>query len=103
MMRVELRKKYYNGEQVKEVIEEFVTEYDDILGALNRFASMETDDVRPVVHGKWELAEDGWYCSVCELYPPFDCDPEEKGIPFCPYCGADMREVENDEGSDTTE
>lgn len=41
--------------------------------------------------GKWELAEDGWYCSVCELYPPFDCDPEEKGIPYCPNCGADMR------------
>lgn len=41
--------------------------------------------------GRWELAEDGWYCSSCELYPPFDCDPEEKGIPFCPYCGAEMR------------
>lgn len=41
--------------------------------------------------GKWVLWEDGWYCSACELYPPFDCDPEEKGIPYCPYCGADMR------------
>lgn len=29
MLRVELRKKYYNGEQVKEVLEEFVTEYDE--------------------------------------------------------------------------
>lgn len=45
--------------------------------------------------GKWELAEDGWYCSSCELYPPFDCDPEEKGIPFCPWCGADMRGEED--------
>ena len=44
----------------------------------------------PVRHGKWELAEDGWYCSACELYPPFDCDPEEKGIPYCPNCGARM-------------
>lgn len=43
-------------------------------------------------HGKWELAEDGWYCSACELYPPFDCDPEEKGIPYCPNCGARMDE-----------
>lgn len=42
--------------------------------------------------GKWLLAEDGWYCSVCELYVPFDCDPEEKGIPYCPYCGAKMTE-----------
>ena len=40
--------------------------------------------------GKWMLAEDGWYCSVCELYPPFDCDPEEKGIPYCPNCSAEM-------------
>jgi hypothetical protein len=49
-----------------------------------------TVDAEPVRHGKWELAEDGWYCSACELYPPFDCDPEEKGIPYCPYCGARM-------------
>ena len=40
--------------------------------------------------GKRMLAEDGWYCSACELYPPFDCDPEEKGIPYCPHCGAKM-------------
>ena len=40
--------------------------------------------------GKWELAEDGWYCTSCEIYPPFDCDPEEKGIPYCPNCGARM-------------
>lgn len=46
--------------------------------------------------GKWELAEDGWYCTACELYPPFDCDPEEKGIPFCPNCGADMRGEEDE-------
>lgn len=49
------------------------------------------NDAVPVRHGKWELAKDGWYCSACELYPPFDCDPEEKGIPYCPNCGADMR------------
>lgn len=40
--------------------------------------------------GHWRLYEDGWYCSNCELYPPFDCDPEEKGIPYCPNCGARM-------------
>ena len=42
--------------------------------------------------GRWMLAEDGWYCSACELYPPFDCDPEEKGIPYCPNCGAKMED-----------
>lgn len=45
--------------------------------------------------GRWMLHEDGWYCSVCELYPSFDCDPEEKGIPYCPNCGAKMFEEES--------
>lgn len=53
--------------------------------------SLPPADVRPVVRGRWELAEDGWYCTACKLYPPFDCDPEEKGVPFCPWCAADMR------------
>ena len=54
--------------------------------------AMPTVEAVPVRHGKWELAKDGWYCSACELYPPFDCDPEEKGIPYCPNCGARMDE-----------
>lgn len=48
-----------------------------------------TVEAEPVA--EWQLAEDGWYCSKCEMYPPFDCDPEEKGIPYCPWCGARMR------------
>lgn len=50
----------------------------------------ETADVAPVIHAHWELYEDGWYCTNCELYAPFDCDPEEKGVPYCPNCGAKM-------------
>lgn len=46
--------------------------------------------IDPVKHGKWKLAKDGWYCSVCGLNPPFDCDPEENEIPFCSNCGARM-------------
>ena len=61
---------------------------ESLLVALN---NTPTIDAEPLRHGKWELAEDGWYCSACKLYPPFDCDPEEKGIPYCPNCGADMR------------
>jgi len=49
-------------------------------------------NVAPVIHAHWELYEDGWYCTNCELYAPFDCDPEEKGIPYCPNCGAKMDE-----------
>ena len=62
---------------------------ESLLVALN---NMPTIDAEPVRHGKWELAEDGWYCSACEMYPPFDCDPEEKGIPYCPNCGCRMDE-----------
>ena len=53
-------------------------------------SNQPTADVAPVVHGKWILAEDGWYCSACKLYPNFDYDPEEKGIQYCPNCGAKM-------------
>ena len=58
--------------------------------------SMPTADVRENVRGKWELAEDGWFCTACEMYAPIDCDPEEKGIPFCPWCGASMWKGEKD-------
>jgi hypothetical protein len=62
------------------------------VGIMQVIAQQPTVDAEPVRHGKWELAEDGWYCSACEMYPPFDCDPEEKGIPYCPNCGARMDE-----------
>ena len=60
--------------------------------AIREVAVFDTEDVTPVVHAHWELYEDGWYCTNCELYAPFDCDPEEKGIPYCPNCGAKMDE-----------
>ena len=55
-------------------------------------------DVRENVHAHWELDEDGWHCSACKLYPPFNCDPEEKGIRFCPCCGAQMDERRRENG-----
>ena len=59
-----------------------------IMKAKSELQVLPAADVRPVVRGRWELAKDGWYCTACELYPPFDCDPEEKGIPYCPNCGS---------------
>ena len=45
-------------------------------------------DVRPVVHGEWWPAKDGYYghvmCSACHKIESHDTD-------FCPNCGADMR------------
>ena len=47
-------------------------------------------DVRPVVRGEWVEYDDDYgalCCSVCEKDAP-----EDTRWPFCPYCGADMRE-----------
>lgn len=54
-------------------------------------------DVRPVVHGEWEVIRDpygkieGWICK---------CGSESRiKSDFCPYCGADMRgEKERNDG-----
>ena len=45
-------------------------------------------DVHPVKHGKWIGRNQKWHCSRC------DC-PAPKGYryDFCPYCGADMRQI----------
>lgn len=61
-----------------------------VLGLLD---SKPPADVRPVRRGRWKRTRLEWYCTNCELYPPFplDYDPEEKGVPYCQWCGADMR------------
>lgn len=52
--------------------------------------SLPPADVRPVVHGHWIDYDDdygAYSCSVCG-----ENAPEDTEWPFCPYCGADMRE-----------
>lgn len=47
-------------------------------------------DVRPVVHGEWVEYDDDYgalCCSVCEKDAP-----DDTRWPFCPHCGADMRD-----------
>lgn len=47
-------------------------------------------DVRPVVRGRWLDYDDdygAYSCSVCEQDAPDDTK-----WPYCPHCGADMRE-----------
>ena len=46
-------------------------------------------DVRPVVWGRWIDTDNyyqRWKCSVC------GCHTRDARPPFCPNCGADMRE-----------
>jgi hypothetical protein len=55
-------------------------------------------DVVPVVHGRWEHLEDGWFdlwrCSACgdEWFFEYDPRDEETLVKFCPNCGCRMNE-----------
>ena len=67
----------------------------DMYRRLKRFPAA---DVRPVVRGKWECADDEDFsqphvrCSNCgEYYFAW-----YRKFPFCPNCGADMRGKCND-------
>lgn len=52
--------------------------------------------------GKWIEDDDGWdgviwRCSECDaLFTLVDGTPEENEYYFCPHCGADMREDNNE-------
>jgi hypothetical protein len=76
-------------------------------------------DVAPVVHARWLTKEymygdksvgidDAWiervaekgecaYCSNCKEYAKLDGAEEYALTPYCPNCGADMREVQHDD------
>lgn len=54
------------------------------------------------MRGRWETIE-GWdgdevyRCSVCgEEYVLIDGTPKDNGYHFCPHCGADMREEQDE-------
>lgn len=56
-----------------------------------------TIDAVPVKHGKWIHSTDAGngYCSICNCdMPMFKEDWEWRycETPYCPHCGADMRE-----------
>ena len=67
--------------------------YDDVV---DRLSAIPAADVRPVVRGKWTKKNDDvcyWFeCSVCGQRPPWNEWGTEWQSPFCPNCGADMRE-----------
>ena len=54
-------------------------------------------DVRPVVHARWDRRYDDFMKSTYDTCS--NCGMEyfgAKGFHYCPNCGADMREVDND-------
>ena len=58
---ITMRKKYYSGFQVHDVLNEVLEDGYEIMEILNRFASLEQDDVIEVIRCKeckyWEQAE----------------------------------------------
>ena len=62
------------------------------------FDAIPAADVRPVRRGKWTdhrtIEHDGeWWCTACgkEITIYMGADRKDR-YPFCPNCGADMRE-----------
>lgn len=61
---------------------------------------LPTADVAPVVHGRWEWADDGYCrCSECRQRAPvvygaliedYQDEPQTVMTYFCPHCGAMM-------------
>lgn len=50
-------------------------------------------DVVEVKHGQWEHTPTYWiYCSVCGREP----NEYNERVNFCPYCGAQMRGLEDE-------
>ena len=71
---------------------------------IRELREMPAADVRPVVRGEWVADRyGGTTCSVCGLSPDEnrvdnadDWGRWEPFPPFCPNCGANMREVEHE-------
>lgn len=88
---------------IKELCETYEHEYPTASGAFDEYATrivpnvlknLPPADVRPVVRGRWEISCDGWYpyCPVCKEEPP-----GRTITPFCPMCGADLRDGDTDD------
>ena len=83
-------KKYIDRQTVKEYLNRA------IFGASQKIDdwvdTMPAADVAPVVRGTWEtmmVDHPLWYCSKCNQVTAFR-------TPYCPYCGAYMREERDD-------
>ena len=78
-----------------------VTPFDDeyrIRDAIEDLPSAQPERKR----GKWIEDDDGWggviwRCSECDaVFTLVDGTPKENEYYFCPHCGADMREVDDE-------
>jgi rubrerythrin len=69
---------------------------------------MKTIEAEPVRHGRWIPTEYDSYADGNPVYDAFECSEcghehsgeEDTLTAFCPDCGADMRELSEDAGTD---
>lgn len=80
----------YKGVRIPEKDVDGFTNTISYRDAKSLIRSIPVADVRPVVHGEWEMAnQPGVYaCSICGCY---GTRHEAIEYNFCPNCGADMR------------
>lgn len=77
-----------------------VIDNNDVQWCLSELQDMLAADVAPVVHGRWEWADDGYCrCSECRQRAPvvygaliedYQDEPQTVMTYFCPHCGAMM-------------
>ena len=86
-----------------EAIKALTSSADYIADALERLDKIPTEDVAPVIHGKWYYDPDGvdwglgaWRCDQCgernnNIGGPKNVNPLRwAGSKFCPNCGSKM-------------
>lgn len=61
--------------------------HNGIAYAVNRIVHAPIVD--PIKHGHWDEEMGGYVCSLCEGFSDFATN-------YCPYCGAKMDEVKDD-------
>lgn len=95
---------FYNGDRIPERDVDGFPNTITFHDAKAVIRSIRPADVRPVVRGRWvkqnqDPLDGSFYCSAC--HEAIDIatgeeTPIDRGLFFCPNCGADMR-PENDE------
>lgn len=104
-----LKKKYYDGFTVHDILSKHLDDGHKILELLTAFADADGVDAVPVRHGKWIIRDNpgtGWYrvtCSECgedvtSTAPCIGFFPNAKVTwDYCPSCGARMDEERKEE------
>lgn len=74
----------------------------DTVGVVSLVVNQPAADVKPFLRAEWIPYKGGTVCGSCakglkRTYGPNDVFMDLSEMPYCPNCGADMREVPNDD------